>query len=83
MEIQSNEVRSKPTASSSNCPRSRYHAEILQSIVKVNHFDRYSLKTPCDISSCELGSGTFGKCTKMLLCATEVAVKMTTLVTTV
>lgn len=70
-------VRSKPTASSSFCPRS--HVEILQASVKIKLLDRYSLKSPRDASTCDLGSGAFGKCTKMLLCATEVAVKMITL----
>lgn len=71
-------VGSKPTASSGLRP-SHYHAEIIQSIVKVKHLDRYSLQNPPCTACCELGSGTFGKCTKMLLCAMEVAVKTTTL----
>lgn len=45
---------------------------------KVNKLDRYSLSA-CHTQSSELGSGSFGKCTKMILCSTEVAVKETTL----
>lgn len=45
----------------------------------MNKLDRDSLKSPCEPNNCEVGSGTFGKCTKMILCATEVVVKATTL----
>lgn len=73
-------LRTKPTASSGYCSSHKflYHSnsEILD--YPVNKLDRYSLKKT-DGATCELGSGTFGKCTKMLLCATEVAVKVTTL----
>lgn len=72
-------IQSKPTASSGFRPREvSHHIGLLQSI-EVKALDRYSLNSTCDGSNCDVGSGTFGKCTKMLLCATEVAVKATIL----
>ena len=69
-------IRSRPTASSLHCDHKLgHHPKVCQ----VNKLDQYSLKNPGDSSNCEVGSGTFGKCSKMFLCATEVAVKSTTL----
>lgn len=76
------QLRSRPTPSSGlrSCSTSRashtYTPEVLQQQIK--KLDKGSLMA-CGSCSCELGSGTFGKCTKMIFCSTEVAVKTTTL----
>ena len=76
------QLRSRPTSSSGlrSCSTSRaghmYTSETLQQQIK--SLDKSSLMA-CGSCSCELGSGTFGKCTKMIFCSTEVAVKTTTL----
>ena len=73
-------VRTKPTASSGFHSSHRVcnnSTDMLQCQVK--RLDRYSLIST-DLDDCEvLGSGTFGKCTKMILSGTKVAVKATTL----
>lgn len=69
-------LRSKPTASSAGLHSSLkllHHKRRIQCQVK--KLDRHSLRS----ISCEVGSGTFGKCMKMFLSSTEVAVKATTL----
>ena len=73
--------QTKPTASSGLCSSHKllYHSNSVLLECPVNKLDRYSLKTSDDGVTCEVGSGVFGKCTKMVLCATEVAVKVTTL----
>lgn len=72
-------ILTKPTASSQLHSSQQLFTDksILQCHVK--KLDRYSLKSPTDTKNCDLGSGSFGKCTKMILSATEVAVKSTTL----
>lgn len=73
-------VFTKPTASSRlrSSKKCIIGEDTLQ--CKVNKLDRYSLSVG-RTKTCELGSGSFGKCTKMILCSTEVAVKETTLST--
>ena len=75
------QLRTQPTASSglNSSHKLLRHADSETLSYQVNKLDRYSLKNPCGSVTCEVGSGAFGKCTKMLLCATEVAVKVTTL----
>ena len=76
--------QSRPTASSGlrtshNC-KLFHHTESLG--YQVRKLDSHSLRNPYDAESgdvSEVGSGTFGKCMKMILSATEVAVKSTTL----
>ena len=74
-------IKSRPTPSSVLHP-SRSHRQLhLTGTLKceINKLDISSLQRCLDSESCDLGSGTFGKCTKMLLCATEVAVKKITM----
>jgi hypothetical protein len=73
-------IQSRPTPSSLLHPQSHRTLNLTGTLkCKVNQLDKCSLQRCSGSQSCELGSGTFGKCTKMLLCATEVAVKTITL----
>ena len=74
-------VFTKPTASSRLQSSKKCAACILGEDLlrcKVTMLDRGSLNV-CSSKHCELGSGSFGKCTKMVPSSTEVAVKETTL----
>ena len=73
-------LQTQPTASSRMCSSQQHFLDKGITQCHVNKLDRYSLKNPADTQNCELGSGSFGKCTKMILSSTEVAVKYTTLV---
>ena len=73
-------LRSKPTASSrlrSSTGVTHHSPDTIQHYQAINKIDRYSLISLGP--GTHLGSGSFGKCTKMLLSATEVAVKTITL----
>ena len=74
-------LRSKPTASSrltvAGVTRYSDSDTQVQNHQAINRIDRYSLVSLG--ADADLGSGSFGKCTKMLLSATEVAVKTITL----
>ena len=71
----------KPTATS--CHKSSHrlfcHLDLETEETQLRRLDRNSLKKPCGNDTYDVGSGSFGKCMKMLLCSTEVAVKTTTL----
>ena len=73
-------LQTKPTASSGLCSSARHHHHTnLPQLSQLHFLDLQSLMTPYDGVARELGSGTFGKCTKMILSGTAVAVKTTTL----
>ena len=73
-------VRSKPTPSSGiTASYLLGHHQYMGTLDNIPLLDQKSLKICHGGVECEVGSGTFGKCTKMFLSGTEVAVKTTTL----
>lgn len=72
-------LHTKPTASSGVSSTSRDQHQHAHTVENVPVLDPHSLKIPHDGIACEIGSGTFGKCTRMFLSGTEVAVKTTIL----
>ena len=72
-------MRSKPTASSGlKSSHQLFHADTLH--YRINKLERNCLKCPDRATdTVVVGHGTFGQCKIMFMCATEVAVKTTTL----